>query len=73
MLRLIDRLRQRGKGIVYISHRMDEIFRLSDRITVLRDGRLIGVEKTSETDPEHIVSMMVGRDLEDLYGHRGEI
>ncbi len=73
LLRLIERLRQQGKGIVYISHRMDEIFRISDRITVLRDGRLIGVQNTSETTPDHVVSMMVGRDLEDLYGRRGEI
>ena len=48
LLRLIDRLRQRGKGIVYISHRMDEIFRISDRITVLRDGKFIGVRKTAD-------------------------
>ncbi|MCA9928455.1 MAG: sugar ABC transporter ATP-binding protein [Anaerolineales bacterium] len=73
LLRLIERLRQRGKAVVYISHRMDEIFRISDRITVLRDGRLIGVQKAAETNPDQIVSMMVGRDLEDLYGHRGEI
>ncbi|MCA9922102.1 MAG: sugar ABC transporter ATP-binding protein, partial [Anaerolineales bacterium] len=73
LLRLIERLRQRGKAVVYISHRMDEIFRISDRITVLRDGRLIGVKKAAETNPDQIVSMMVGRDLEDLYGHRGEI
>lgn len=72
LLRLIDRLRQRGKGIIYISHRMEEIFRISDRITVLRDGKFIGIREATETDADGIVSMMVGRELEDLYGQRGE-
>ncbi len=70
LLRLIDRLRQRGKGIVYISHRLEEIFRISDRITVLRDGKLIGVRETADIDADGVVSMMVGRELEDLYGQR---
>jgi len=70
LLALIDRLRERGNSIVYISHRMDEVFRISDRITVLRDGRLVGVRNTLETTPDEIVSMMVGRELEALFGHR---
>lgn len=69
LLRLIDRLRERGTAIVYISHRLDEVFRISNRITVLRDGQLVGLRQTEDTTPEEIVSMMVGRDLEDLYGH----
>ena len=69
LLHLIDRLRERGTAIIYISHRLDEVFRISNRITVLRDGRLVGVRQTENTTPEEIVSMMVGRDLEDLYGH----
>jgi ribose transport system ATP-binding protein len=68
-LALIDRLRAQGKSIVYISHRMNEVFRISDRITVLRDGRLVGVRETASTTPDEIVSMMVGRALDDLYGH----
>jgi ribose transport system ATP-binding protein len=51
-----------------VSHRMEEIFRISDRITVLRDGRLLGVRTTRETTPDEVVSMMVGRKLEDFYG-----
>jgi ABC-type sugar transport system ATPase subunit len=69
LLDLILKLRSRGKAIIYITHRMGEIFRISDRVTVLRDGRLVGVRTTAETNPDEIVSMMVGRDLEDLYGH----
>ena len=69
LLHLIDRLRERGTAIIYISHRLDEVFHISNRITVLRDGRLVGVRQTEDTTPEEIVSMMVGRDLEDLYGH----
>jgi ABC-type sugar transport system ATPase subunit len=70
LLRLINRLRERGKSIVYISHRLNEIFEISDRITVLRDGRLVGVTRADETDPDKVVSMMVGRELKDLYGTR---
>ncbi len=73
LFRVIEGLKARGKTVIYISHRMDEIFRISDRITVLRDGKLIGVKQTSETNPDQIISMMVGRELKDLYGHRGEI
>ena len=70
LLRLIERLRARGKSIVYISHRLNEIFEISDRITTLRDGRLVGVTRAADTDPDKVVSMMVGRELKDLYGIR---
>jgi ribose transport system ATP-binding protein len=68
LLSLIHKLRDRGVAVVYISHRLDEIFRVSDRITVLRDGRLVGVRLTAESNADELVSMMVGRKLEDLYG-----
>jgi ABC-type sugar transport system ATPase subunit len=73
LLKVIDQLRQTGKAIVYISHRMDEVFRISDRITVFRDGALVGVRNTQETNVDEIVSMMVGRELEDLYGKPKDI
>lgn len=72
LLSTIQKLRERGKAVIYISHRMEEIFRISDRITVMRDGHLIGVRKTSETTPKEIISMMVGRNLEDMYGKSGQ-
>lgn len=71
LLEMVDKLRKRGKAVIYISHRMDEIFSISDRITVFRDGKLIGVKNTKETKPDEIISMMVGRDLHDMYGKPG--
>jgi len=59
----IERLRSAGRGIVYISHRMEEIFRLADRITVLRDGRRVITANRSELDAERLVEHMVGRAL----------
>jgi ABC-type sugar transport system ATPase subunit len=61
---LIDRLKQRGVAIIYVSHKMTEIFRLSDCITVLRDGAHIETVQTQETDIGHIVAMMIGRTLD---------
>jgi ABC-type sugar transport system ATPase subunit len=62
--RVIAKLRSRGVTILYISHKMDEVFRLSDRITVLRDGRLVQTLKTTETNPREIAHLMVGREIE---------
>ena len=59
----IAALRARGKGIVYISHKMDEIFRIADEISVLRDGRLITTKPKDQLDVEAVISLMVGRKL----------
>lgn len=64
---IIRRLRSEGKGIIYITHRMEEIFMIADRLTVLRDGRFIGTVNASETDKAGIISMMVGRDMSEQY------
>ncbi|MGD2217586.1 MAG: sugar ABC transporter ATP-binding protein, partial [Gemmatimonadales bacterium] len=56
-------LRRRGRGIVYITHKMEEIYRLADRITVLRDGELVGTAAAHELEPEELVKWMVGREL----------
>ncbi|WP_018700525.1 sugar ABC transporter ATP-binding protein [Amorphus coralli] len=61
---IIERLKEQDVGIVYISHRMDEIFRLSDRITVLRDGQVSGTLKTAETTEDEVTRLMIGRSLE---------
>ena len=71
LLELVIRLRERGVSIIYISHRLEEIFRISDRITVLRDGKLVGVRDTPGTGHDELVTMMVGRKLEDIYGEAG--
>ena len=64
LFRIIDGLRAAGKGIIYISHKMDEIRRISDRVTIMRDGQWIGTRETAQTSLEQIIAMMVGRDLE---------
>jgi ABC-type sugar transport system ATPase subunit len=61
---VIDRLRKRGVTILYISHKMDEIFHLADRITVLRDGRLVKTLTKSATSPQEVTHLMVGREIE---------
>lgn len=67
---LIEALRDEGKAIVYISHKMDEIYRLADRITVLRDGRWVGTEKAEELSQEKLVQWLIGRDLVGQYPER---
>ncbi|QKW08844.1 sugar ABC transporter ATP-binding protein [Streptomyces sp. NA04227] len=64
---LIRRLRAQGIAVVYVSHRMQEIFRLADRIAVLRDGALVGVQEASATNEGELVRMMVGRDLSTMF------
>lgn len=67
LFEVVNRLREKGVSIVYISHRMEEIFQLCDRITVLRDGSYIGTEKISEIDTNDIVKMMIGREIGERY------
>lgn len=64
-------LQRQGVGIVYISHKMDEIFELTDRITVLRDGQVQGTVTTRETDATAVTRMMIGRTLE-AYFHKAD-
>jgi L-arabinose transport system ATP-binding protein len=63
LFKLIRGLRARGLGVIYVTHRLHEVMEISDRVSVLRDGRLVGVHKTSEVSQQTIVRMMVGRDL----------
>jgi ABC-type sugar transport system ATPase subunit len=64
---LIARLRERGVTCIYVSHRLEEIFRLCDTITVLRDGRHVATTRTSEVDQARLVEMMIGRRLEEYF------
>ncbi|WP_246660612.1 sugar ABC transporter ATP-binding protein [Nitratireductor sp. XY-223] len=64
LMEVVRDLAQQGVAIVYISHRMDEVFEISDRVTVLRDGNLIGTTLAADTTPEDLVQMMVGRSVE---------
>ena len=67
LFRAIARLKARGVAIVYTTHKMDEVFRLADRISVLRDGRLVGTAPASELNPAKLIAMMVGRELADVF------
>ena len=71
LFRVIERLRRRGVTILYISHKMDEIFRLADRITVLRDGRLMKTLERAATNPREVTHLMVGREIEATHVGQG--
>ena len=66
----IARLRRRGLGIVYVTHRLDEVFRIADRVTVLRDGAVRHVGRVSDTTPAGIVEAIIGRKLEAMFPER---
>jgi D-xylose transport system ATP-binding protein len=70
LLDLVRRLRDRGVACVFISHKLDEVFAVADRITVLRDGTAQGTLETAATDPGEIIRRMVGRRIEDHYPRR---
>jgi ribose transport system ATP-binding protein len=70
MFTLVDQLKENGVSIIYISHRLEEIFRLSDRVTVLRDGKEIKTMNTSDTDINELVKLMVGHDIHETFPAR---
>lgn len=72
LFNLLRRLAAKGVSILYISHKLSEVFSLSKRITVLRDGRYIGTREVASTTMDEIVRMMVGRDLGDFYPPRAK-
>src|ERR1700682_2669821 len=63
LFRIIRQLRDRGVGVVYISHRLEELKQISDRVTVMRDGHYVDTVATSEVSIDQIISMMVGRTI----------
>ena len=67
LMEIIDGLRRQGKGIIYISHKMEEIFRIADDITVMRDGALIKTMRAAETNVDEVIRLMVGRELTDRF------
>lgn len=72
LLNLMKSLRNEGLGIIFITHRLDEVMQVADRIAVLRDGNFIGSEKIADVTEDKMVSMMVGRDITDLFPDRIE-
>lgn len=73
LLRMVRVLRDKGVTIIYVSHRLEEIFALTDRITVLRDGKYISTVKTDQVSRHELVKLMVGRDIGDEYPKREPI
>ncbi|GMO53689.1 MAG: sugar ABC transporter ATP-binding protein [Termitinemataceae bacterium] len=73
MFEMVDKLKESGVTIIYISHRLDEIFRLSDRVTIMRDGQKIETIKTSDTNVEHLITSMVGRELTETFPPRNAV
>ncbi|MFM8321901.1 MAG: ATP-binding cassette domain-containing protein, partial [Chloroflexota bacterium] len=67
MFEIIQRLRQNGISIIYISHRLEEVFRISDRVSVMRDGRYLATKRTKDTNRQELINLMVGRELKESY------
>jgi ribose transport system ATP-binding protein len=70
LFRLLSELRAKGVSIIYVSHRLDEIFRVTDRITVLKDGQFVATVNTADTNPKSLVNMMIGRDMSSFFPER---
>ena len=70
MFEIIRHLKQSGVTVIYISHRLEEVFRISDRVTVMRDGRYVATKLTKDTNRKELISLMVGRELKESYPSR---
>lgn len=70
LFKVIENLKQKGLAIIYISHRMEEIFTICDRVEVLRDGKYAGNAKIADIDNDKLITMMVGRKIEDQFPYR---
>lgn len=64
---ILTKLKERGVGMIYISHKLNEVFEMSDRITILRDGKTVGTHMAAEMSREKIIAAMVGRDVGDIF------
>jgi methyl-galactoside transport system ATP-binding protein len=77
LFKIIETLRDSGHGIIYISHKMEEILQISDDVTIMRDGKWIATEKAEDLTTDRIISLMVGRDLSHLFpekhNHPGDV
>jgi ABC-type sugar transport system ATPase subunit len=67
LFRILGGLRARGVGMIYISHKLDEVFRVSDRVTVLRDGRTVGTDATRDLTEARVIARMVGREVGEIF------
>ncbi len=67
LFNILAKLKERGVGMIYISHKLDEVFRMSDRITVLRDGRSVGTHSAADLTKDKVIAAMVGREVGDIF------
>jgi len=67
LFEVLSALKEKGVAMIFVSHRLDEVFRIADRIVVMRDGRVVGACPTSETSPDHLVDLIVGQRLASKY------
>lgn len=67
LFQVVSRLKERGTSVIFVSHRMEEIFEIADRVTVLRDGQLVGTLRVCDTTPEEVVALITGRELGLVY------
>ncbi len=72
LFRIMQILKEKGIGIIYISHRMAEVFKECDRVSILRDGTYVGTYDISQTDSKEVVSKMVGREIGDMYPEKSK-
>ena len=70
LFEIVTDLKARGTGILYITHKIDEVFRIADEVTVMRDGRVVGSAPAADLDRERLIAMMVGRELTQLFPKR---
>jgi ABC-type sugar transport system ATPase subunit len=70
LFEIILNLKKKGISVIYVSHRMKEIFEIADRVTILKDGKLVTVKDAKSVSPDEVVRFMIGRELTDLYGQK---
>lgn len=70
MFKIINQLKQKGVTIIYISHRLEEVFQISDRVSIMRDGCYVTTKNTKETNRQELITLMVGRELKESYPQR---
>ena len=68
LFRVMRRLTEDGVAFVYVSHRLNEVFHITDRVTVMKDGRVVTSEPTTALTHDRLVRLMVGREIDDIYG-----
>jgi ABC-type sugar transport system ATPase subunit len=72
LFKLIRKLKEKGYSFIYITHKLSEIFKIADRVLVIRDGKYVNTKRTDEVGEQDLINMMVGREIKDIYASDGE-